>query len=67
VSLFFNLKFDYSPPVFTRENEDGENRPIAYEEFLQIQTHNPYNINSVDKIIAIRNSQYGQSGSSDKK
>lgn len=57
VSNFFNLKFDYAPPVLVKENEDGESRSVPYEEFLQVQTHNPYNISSVEKILVIRNQQ----------
>lgn len=55
VSFFFNLKFDYAPPVIPREECD-EKKIIAFEEFLQIQTHNPYNIKSVEQIGVIRNS-----------
>ena len=53
VSFFFYLKVDYAPPVLPKE-EDNEKKAVVFEEFLQIQTHNPHNIKSVEHIGAMR-------------
>ena len=55
VSFFFNMTFDYALPEMPKD-EENEKKIVTQEEYLQIQTHNRFNIRSVENIIAQRNS-----------